>query len=144
MLKLLNQFGLQKQDDLNQIAAADVKTVEDLRMLDPEDLDSFNLSLVSRKKLVKVLEHVGSPAFVALVEKKKQEAALEAAAAAALAAEQIRKEEEEIRRKQELEREQAEELKRKQEEQERKEREEGVEERCKEGEQEEGIEWRRR
>jgi len=58
------------------------------------------MSLVSRKKFTKLLEHVGAPAFLAAAARKKQQAEMEAAAAlqaaAAAAAEQKRQEEERV------------------------------------------------
>jgi hypothetical protein len=88
--KLLEEFGLSSDDDLSKIAAADIKTVADLTLLEPEDVDAFAFSLVSRQKFVKLLEHVGAPAF-------KLQAEIEAAATtAAAAAEQNRQEEERV------------------------------------------------
>ncbi len=84
--KLLEEFGLSSDDDMSKITAADIKTVADLTLLEPEDVDAFSLSRVSRKKFVKLLEHVGAQAFLAAAAKKKLQAEIEAAKAAAAAA----------------------------------------------------------
>jgi hypothetical protein len=84
--KLLGEFGLSNEDELSKIAAADIKTVPDLTLLEPEDVEALGMSLVSRKKFTKLLEHVGAPAFLAA------------------AAEQKRRAEEDMRRKEEDER----------------------------------------
>jgi hypothetical protein len=100
--KLLGEFGLSNEDELSKIAAADIRTVADLALLEQEDVEAFVMSLVSRKKFTKLLEHVGAPAFLAAATKKKKQAEMEAAAAlqataaAAAAIEQKRKEEERV------------------------------------------------
>jgi len=96
--KLLGEFGLSNEDELRKIDAEDIKTVADLALLEPEDVEVLGMSLVSGKKFTKMLEHVGAPAFLAAAAKKKQQAEMEAAAAfqpaaAAAATEQKRKEE---------------------------------------------------
>jgi len=86
LTKLLDEFGIQHEDACN-LAAAGVRTVEDLIMIDEEDFEalslSLSLSLMNKKKLLKLLVHVGSPAFLAAAAKKKQEEEAQAAAAAA-------------------------------------------------------------
>ena len=56
LTKLLDEFGIQHEDARN-LAAAGVRTVEDLIILDEEDLEGLSLSLplsvVNKKKLIK-------------------------------------------------------------------------------------------
>jgi hypothetical protein len=56
LTKLLDEFGIQHEDARN-LAAAGVRTVEDLIIIDEEDLEalslSLSLSLMNKKKLVK-------------------------------------------------------------------------------------------
>ena len=56
LTKLLDEFGIQ-DEDARTLAAAGVRTVEDLIILDEEDLEGLSLSLplsvVNKKKLVK-------------------------------------------------------------------------------------------
>jgi hypothetical protein len=84
--KLLGEFGLSNEGELRKIAAAEIRTVADLALLEQEDVETFAMSLVSRKKFTKLLEHVGAPAFLAAATKKKQKAEMEAAAALQAAA----------------------------------------------------------
>jgi len=56
LTKLLDEFGIQ-DEDARTLAAAGVRTVEDLIILDEEDLEGLSLSLplsvVNKKKLIK-------------------------------------------------------------------------------------------
>jgi hypothetical protein len=56
LTKVLDEFGIQHEDARN-LAAAGVRTVEDLIIIDEEDLEalslSLSLSLMNKKKLVK-------------------------------------------------------------------------------------------
>ncbi len=130
--KLLNEFGIQ-HEDAGKLAAAGVKTVGDLKMIDHEDLDAFALSFINKKKFVKLLEHVGSPAFLAAAAKKKQEEDVKAAAAAAEEALKKAQEQEErlkleyeARRREEQERADADQRRQLEEEKDRKEKEEKI------------------
>ena len=55
--KLLVEFDIQGKDASN-LAAAGVKTAEDLMLTLPEDIAAFNLSVIGKRKLEKLLEHV--------------------------------------------------------------------------------------
>ena len=109
LTKLLDEFGIQDKDASN-LAAAGVRTVEDLMVTLPEDIAALDLSVIGKRKLEKLLEHVGAPAFVAASErkrleeeaafelkKKQSEAAAAAAEAAAVAEIQRKKVEEEAK-----------------------------------------------
>ena len=109
LTKLMDEFGIQDKDASN-LAAGGVKTVEDLMVTLPEDIAAFNLSVIGKRKLEKLLDHVGSPAFVAASERKRleeeaefelkkkpSEAAAAAAEAAAIAEIQRKKVEEEAK-----------------------------------------------
>jgi hypothetical protein len=102
LTKLLDEFGIQHEDASN-LAAAGVRTVEDLIIIDQEELEALSLSLslsvINKKKLLKLLEHVGSPAFLAAAAKKKREEEAQAAADAAEAGLKRAQEEEEQRLK---------------------------------------------
>jgi len=68
LTKLLDEFGIQHEDARN-LAAAGMRTVEDLIILDEEDLEGLSLSLplsvVNKKKLIKgVRVHVRVCVFV--------------------------------------------------------------------------------
>jgi serine/threonine protein kinase len=98
---LLADFGVSNREDLAQIAAADIKTLDDLMLLEPEDVQVLAVSLMSRRKLVKLLESVGSPAFLSFAAKKKPQEATDTGVvmvqamppqAAAAATEQMRQE----------------------------------------------------
>jgi serine/threonine protein kinase len=73
LCSLLANFGVSNKDDLTKIADADIKTLDDLMLLEQEDVQVISLSLMSRKKLVKLLESVGAPAFLSLAAKKKSQ-----------------------------------------------------------------------
>jgi hypothetical protein len=53
---LLETFGLSSEDNL-KIATAGVKTVEDLNLIDPQNLNSLGLSLIGKIKFVTQFEH---------------------------------------------------------------------------------------
>jgi hypothetical protein len=72
--KLLGDFDLSNEDALSKIAAADIKTVADLALLEPEDVEGLGMSLVSRKKFTKLLEHVAKAAAAAAAEAAAEEA----------------------------------------------------------------------
>ena len=81
LTKLLDEFGIQHEDARN-LAAAGIRTVEDLIILDEEDLEALSLSLplsvVNKKKLIKGVRAcacmcvcVRARFDVAVVDKKK-------------------------------------------------------------------------
>jgi hypothetical protein len=72
LCKLLGEFGLSNEGELSKIAAADIKTVADLALLEPEDVKVLGMSLVSGKKFTKLLEHVRAPAFLAAAERRRR------------------------------------------------------------------------
>jgi hypothetical protein len=62
LTKLLDEFGIQDKDASN-LAAGGVKTVEDLMVTLPEDIAAFNLSVIGKRKLEKLLDFFsGCPA----------------------------------------------------------------------------------
>ena len=63
--KLLGDFGLENEADCRALAAFQIKTVADLHLLGREDVNEvLPMSHVSRENFVKLLEHVGAPAFL--------------------------------------------------------------------------------
>jgi hypothetical protein len=63
--KLLGDFGLANEVDCRALAAFQIKTVADLLLLGREDVNEVLPMLhVSRENFVKLLEHVGAPAFL--------------------------------------------------------------------------------
>lgn len=60
--KLLEQFKL--ADALPALREYGVGCVDDLRELEPSELDALSLTPISKKKMLKLMLHLGVPAFV--------------------------------------------------------------------------------